>query len=113
MDRLTGRNENKAFCSPKNSGEKCIGVENCSKCELQAKIFQKLAQYEETGLIPDEIEKLQEALKQAKEALGLLKNDGKGVEYEVCLACRNFQNCEDDIALTCQIDKAIEALEVE
>ena len=68
MERLTERNENGKkeayypYCFREDTCDGDGPSEKCVACALSTKICEKLAEYEDTGLTPDEIREMQELL---------------------------------------------------
>ena len=65
MRRLTGRNKEGNSYYKKCFEEPCLGdmLEDCTKCEYEDKFCERLAQYEDTGLMPEEIVELNDFTK--------------------------------------------------
>lgn len=96
MERLTVRNErfpDEAYYPYCFREDTCRGEgmsDKCDMCELPNKICRKLADYEDTGLTPEQIQKLKER-DTVKEARPISEN----ALHVVCANCKQiiFKGC--------------------
>jgi hypothetical protein len=72
MERLTQKNEAGGYYYPECFREdKCggMGTEKCETCDFSEKICQKLGQYEDTGLTPEQIREMDRLYREKCEEL--------------------------------------------
>lgn len=90
MKRLTKYSEiNKDYITPYCDGIKCDGC--CRDCDYEQVIINKLAEYENTGLEPEEVEQLKNAFDKLVNEIDLLRH---GKDYRFRNADNTFYSRE-------------------
>lgn len=108
MNRLTKRN--KMGTAMSNACEYCEHDYSCTECNL-GKVIDKLAAYEDTGLLPEEVEKLKTYKLMEVVALNNLLNDEfkkyKELEEQgllINLPCKVDEKTKEQILFLCSND---------
>lgn len=58
MERLTVRIDGSAYCLGRYQNKHC-NVKRCGRCEINDEIHEKLADYEDTGMTPEQVIEMQ------------------------------------------------------
>lgn len=77
MERLTERNDRGSAYYPRCFEGECAGTEGqCKKeCEFNIKICEKIAEYEDLGVTPEQIREMDKAFLEKCEEINRLKNE--------------------------------------
>lgn len=87
MDRLTARNENGEVYFPHCFRSDTCNGENASKscinCEFEQKIQNTIAEYEDTGLTPEDIREIDRAYSEQAKELAEVKRENEKLKGKI------------------------------
>lgn len=104
MERLTARNENGPkeayypYCFREDTCEGDGSSERCDTCKFSTEVCEKLAEYEDTGLAPEQIQELKER-DTAKAPIYQVQGDERyeqEPEWWMCPCCEEVYDMDDD-----------------
>lgn len=95
MDRLTARNENGEVYFPHCFKDDTCGgtatTEDCINCKFYLKINNTLAEYEDTGLTPEDIKEIDRAYSEQAKELSEVKKENEKLKGKIDAIRRMYE----------------------